>query len=385
MKRVLLLCFVLMISAVVFGQESEDDNITVTDGLQHRVPLEEVIIDDFSNFSDPYLPLSRADRDDILKARNRLRPFCVESAGRCFSPAYEGVEAANQWLAADNSVIGYVAEDGQPYAFPFRLLSFHGLINDVLAEQPILVVYCAYCNSAAVYSRTLNGETLEFGNTSTFYQSLLTMFDRQSESLWLMVNGQAIVGDRTGEQLEQLPAIITTWERWTSLHPETQVLARREGYVDYSQDLFSDYRTRLNLNRFPFPVSEELLEDERLRFGEQVVVLSDEAMSVAYPLSAVTGGVIHDTFSDDSIVVLSADEEKTAATYYAELEDGSTLDLEYEPETGNWLDTNTQSLVNINGQVISGPLQGQTLTPYLSGYMYWFAAAVIYPDIRIHE
>jgi hypothetical protein len=132
-------------------------------------------------------------------------------------------------------------------------------------------------------------------------------------------------------------------------------------------------------------VSEELLEDERLRFGEQVVVLSDEAMSVAYPLSAVTGGVIHDTFSDDSIVVLSADEEKTAATYYAELEDGSTLDLEYDPETGNWLDTNTQSLVNIYGQVISGPLQGQMLTPYPSRYMYWFAAAVIYPDICVHE
>ena len=384
MKHVLLLGLVLTLSVVVFGQEPDDD-ITVTDGLKHRVPLEAVIIHDFSNFSDPFLPLSRAARADILKARNRLRPFCMEPAESCFPPAYENADAANQWLAADNTIIGYVAEDGQPYAFPFRLLSFHGLVNDVLAGQPILVVYCGYCKSAAVYSRELNGEILEFGNTSTFYQSLLTVFDRQTESLWLMVNGEAIVGERTGEQLDQQTAIISTWERWVSLYPETEVLARREGYVDYSQDLFSDYRTRLNLNRFPFPVSEELLEDDRLRFGEQVVVVGDEAMSVAYPLSAVAEGVINGALSDDNIVVLSADEEKTIAVYYSELEDGSTLDLEFDPETGNWRDTNTQSLVNISGQVISGPLQGQTLVPYPLNTMYWFAAAVIQPDIRIHE
>ena len=76
-----------------------------------------------------------------------------------------------------------------------------------------------------MYDRTIQGKPLLFGNTSALYESDMIMFDHQSGSYWQQVNGTAIAGTLTGEQLTLLPAQTTTWDLWLEQHPQTQVLS----------------------------------------------------------------------------------------------------------------------------------------------------------------
>ena len=58
--------------------------------------------------------------------------------------------------------------NGEFRAYPLRVLLFHEIVNDVVGGVPVVVSYCAFCNSGLVFDRRLDGEVLEFGNTGTY-------------------------------------------------------------------------------------------------------------------------------------------------------------------------------------------------------------------------
>lgn len=385
--------FVVMMMLFGFGialtNHAQDTAQPTPADEQHSVPLEDIIIDDFSNFSDRFLPYSKATQEHILLAQNRSRPFCQELAASCFPPIYEAVAEANQWLKPDSLVLGYLTSQGQAYAYPFDILKFHGIVSDVIEEQPILITYCVYCNSAAIFSRALDGTILNFGNMSAYYQDIGTMYDLQTESLWLVIDGRAILGSYTDSKLEQLTATISTWALWEQTYPDTQVLARRENYVNYDQNIFTGYQTRINLGRFVFPVTAQLLADNRLQYGEQVLVVNldqpDDA--VAYPLAALGDGVKVDNLAGIDVAIFSLNSEghMLGAAYQTHLEDGTPTDLSFDSETKLWYDGLTGSVIDFSGQFISGPLASQRLIPLTSSYTYWFAAIAINPEVTVYQ
>ncbi len=109
-----------------------------------------------------------------------LRARLLDEIPPIDNPVYETRENAD-WLSDDDLILGYVAGD-QPYAYPFRILNFHEIVNDELDRIPVLVSYCPLCRSAIVYDRRVDGALLTFGNTSALYQSDLVMVDRQTSS-----------------------------------------------------------------------------------------------------------------------------------------------------------------------------------------------------------
>jgi hypothetical protein len=262
--------------------ETERVLLAGTNIAKHSTPLDQI---NFDTFNGSYVALSEATEAIILQLRDAIPP--IET------PRYENVEAADQWLRPDDIVVGYV-DGNEALAYPTRILNYHEIINEIVNDIPVLISYCPLCNSGIVYDRRLDGQVLEFGNTSALFNSDLVMYDKQTFSYWFQVGGDAIVGDLTGQRLEVLPTRFMRWEEWRQAYPASQILSRDTGFSrPYDRDPFGGLPQSLNQGRFPFPVSEDAL-DPALPAGEKVigVVINEDAR--AYPLANLTGDIVND-------------------------------------------------------------------------------------------
>ena len=91
-----------------------------------------------------------------------------------------------------------------------------------------------------MYARDIEGETLTFGVSGKLIMNALVMFDRQTETLWSQFLGEAVEGPLRGTPLEVVPAVLTRWESWRQLHPDTTALDQGGPVIDaYSGYYFS--------------------------------------------------------------------------------------------------------------------------------------------------
>ena len=121
--------------------------------------------------------------------------------------------------------------DGEARAYPLRILIWHEIVNDELAEVPVVVTYCPLCNTAITFDRRVNDAVLDFGTTGNLRHSDLVMWDRQTESWWQQITGEAIVSELTGATLEFIPSSIVSWREFSKAYPDATVLARETGHL----------------------------------------------------------------------------------------------------------------------------------------------------------
>ncbi|MDQ7037014.1 MAG: DUF3179 domain-containing (seleno)protein, partial [Anaerolineae bacterium] len=281
------------------------------------------------------------------------------------------------------NVMGYIATDGQAYAYPFNILNFHEIVNDTLAGEPVLISYCPLCNSAVIYSRVLDGQELVFGNTSALYNSDMVMYDTATDSFWFQVEGSSVVGELTGAVLTPLPSITTTWGTWKTQHPDSLVLVRPRRSTNYSRNVFAGYEDTINSGRFFFPVDAEIIGDTRLQAADTVLLIEIGEEAVAYPLQNLGDAATYDNIGGQEIVVLSLTSGSSGAAYQPITDDGTSVQLVYSD--GTWRDTNTDSTFNLSGQAVTGDLEGQTLLPIAARYTYWFAAVATAPHVVVYS
>jgi hypothetical protein len=135
-----------------------------------------------------------------------------------------------KFLVSHDRVIG-VEIAGQARAYPLKILNWHEVVNDTLGGTPIVVAYNPLCDSATVFERRQDGETLEFGVSGLVYNSNLLMYDRrpggEGESLWSQLKFQAVAGPAAERSaaLTLVPARVAYWGEWEAAHPATTVLA----------------------------------------------------------------------------------------------------------------------------------------------------------------
>ena len=79
------------------------------------------------------------------------------------------------------------------------------LVNDKIADMPVIVTFCPLCYSAIVFDRRLDGHTLGFGVSGLLRNSDMIMYDLFTESYWQQFTGEAIVGEFTGKKLIAVP------------------------------------------------------------------------------------------------------------------------------------------------------------------------------------
>jgi hypothetical protein len=311
------------------------------------------------------------------------------------APQFVSPDEAQAWLTDNEPVIALEIE-GEARAYPLQILTWHEIVNDIVADVPVAVTFCPLCNSAITFDRRLDGEVFEFGTSGLLRNSDLVMYDRTTESLWQQFTGEGIVGDLAGETLNFLPSSIVSFADFREAFPEGVVLSRDTGFNRrYGQNPYVGYD---DIGSSPFLFRGEI--DGRLAAVERVVTVSleDVGVDVAYPLSVLSEvGVINDSQAGRDLVVFHSDGTTSAldARSIAEAEDvGATgvfdpvLDgqkLTFAQDGDLIVDEETGSTWNVLGQAVDGPLAGQQLTPVVHGDHFWFSWAAFKPDTVIYS
>jgi hypothetical protein len=143
-------------------------------------------------------------------------------------PAFVDSAVASEWLADNEPVVVY-EENGDARAYPLQILIWHEIVNDTVGGRPVTVTFCPLCNTAIAFDRRLDGVTYDFGTTGNLRRSDLVMWDRQTESWWQQITGEAIVGALAGARLTPVPAAIQSFAAFRAAFPNGRVLSRETG------------------------------------------------------------------------------------------------------------------------------------------------------------
>lgn len=236
-------------------------------------------------------------------------------------PPRDGIPAINRpaFVSAGNAsnlspkdrVLGLVV-GGHARAYPIRILNWHELVNDRFGEQTVLISYCPLCGTGMAFSSNVQGQALTFGVSGLLYNSDVLFYDRQTQSLWSQLARRAVTGSMNGAALTQLPLQHTTWQRWRTEHPNTEVLSFDLGFDrDYVDSPYEGYeKTR----RLFFKVSGQRKTDYHPK--ERVLGIDIDGATKAYPfaeLRAFNRAEFGDKLHDQAITILWDEESETAS------------------------------------------------------------------------
>ena len=292
----------------------------------------------------------------------------------------------------DNESVMSVEISGDARAYPLGILISHEIVNDEVGGVPVSVTYCPLCNTAIVFDRRVDGRVLDFGTSGNLRKSDLVMWDRQTESWWQQVTGEAIVGELTGTRLTFIAAPVVSWRQFRDAFPEGKVLSRDTGFArNYDLPPYSGYDEPGNI---PFLFSGNT--DPRLKAVDRVVGVTIDTQDVAYPFTLLEQHpVINDTVNGKELAIFyaggtlspfagfgySAARVVGSTAVYEPFVDGEMLTFVVEDQI--IVDRQTGSKWNILGQAVDGPLQGSQLTPVVHGNHFWFAWAAFNPDTLV--
>lgn len=308
-------------------------------------------------------------------------------------PVFVSVDEADAWLKPQEPVILF-ALNGDARAYPIQILIWHEIVNDVVADIPVLVTFCPLCNTAIAFERTVNGQVLDFGTTGRLRFSNLVMYDRQTESWWQQATGEAIVGELTGTQLQFLPASVISWEMFKTAFPEGKVLSRETGHSrPYGENPYAGYD---DVNQRPFLYQGPEIPGKLPPMARLLTVdLNGEA--VAYPYEVLQEQrAINDTVGGQPIVVLwqPGTASPLDSTVVSEGRDVGTADaflrtvdrqvLTFVFRNGRLLDEETGSEWTVVGEAVSGPLAGKRLERVVAINHFWFSWAAFKPETRVY-
>lgn len=165
------------------------------------------------------------------------------------SPKFIEPDAAD-FLSDEDRILG-VAIDGVARAYPVRILKWHEVVNDTIADKRFSVTYCPLCGTGMVFSAKVDERDLTFAVSGLIYDNNVLLFDRETESLWSQAMGQAVSGPLKGKDLELMPVTHTTWKAWREQFPKTEVLSTDTGNPrDYSDNPYELYE-QVDLIYFP--------------------------------------------------------------------------------------------------------------------------------------
>ncbi|MEH6576258.1 MAG: DUF3179 domain-containing protein [Amphritea sp.] len=224
-------------------------------------------------------------------------------------PKFEDADQV-EWLQPDSRVLG-VVHNGIAKAYPIAILNWHEVVNDLFADEAVVITYCPLCGSGVVYRSEVAGRRLTFGVSGLLYNSDLLLYDRQTDSLWSQLHHQAISGEMKALRLMPLPSSHTSWAAWQQQYPDTKVLTRSTGYIrSYNR---SPYRGYEESPRLFFNVE---FMSRAYHPKERVLGVELDGMFKAFPFSELAKLGVSGEFEDilgDKILHIE---------YNAELRDG---------------------------------------------------------------
>jgi thiol-disulfide isomerase/thioredoxin len=346
---------------------------------------------------------------------------CIPSIDQ---PEFETPTEAQGWLKPTDLVVS-VTYNGATKAYPVKILNWHEIVNDDFNGEPLAITFCPLCNSALVFRRPIvDGKTLEFGVSGRLYKSDLVMYDRQTASFWSQIEGRAIIGPLAGQRLEYVPTEMMTWQKWQERYSIAWVLARPTVYTavggqpgrpkhtqsqeseehqamwrgqagkpqiidpsgavpsheflrDYDFDPYSWYKSD-NVNTFGTPFADERLAAKTTIWGVEL-----NGTAKAYlPEAVAQWGALNDELGGEPILVLWDSEREMIRFFSRRLAERA---LRFNYRDGQIIDTETQSLWDVDGQAQSGPLAGAQLQKLPGIPAFWFAWLAFHPHTELYR
>ncbi len=187
--------------------------IFVTNGIKHSVPLDEI--------------LSGGPPKDGIPSIDH--------------PKFISTKEADKYLKDTEPGLAFSRGRIQRF-YPYQILVWHEIVNDIVEGQRILVTYCPLCLSGFVFDPVVRGERVEFGTSGKLWKSNLVMYDRKTDSLWSQILGEAIVGEMTGTKLKLLESDLLRYGDWKKKNLDGEVLSRDTGATRfYGSNPYGDY------------------------------------------------------------------------------------------------------------------------------------------------
>ena len=318
-------------------------------------------------------------------------------------PEFIGREKGLKSFFAKEPIM-YVEINGEAKAYSLNMLSVHEIANDTLGGVPILSTFCPLCNSGVVYDRRLafNGKEylLEFEVSGMLRKSDMVMADKQTETWWQQLMGDAIVGELAGAKLKVIPSLVISVEEFFNRFPNGKILSKSAGDEEsqkyYGQNFYKNYDATDGkpYGRFFDPSS----LDQRLAPMERIVDIRSLGEFKIYSFSkAKEMGVINDEFNSKNIVVfykpgivsildkkdISQSKDIGTVTVFNSFLEGEVLTFRKEGEI--FIDNNTNSYLNITGRCYEGKLEGKELDIEPHGNHFAFAFFAFHPETKIYE
>ncbi|MAE63191.1 MAG: hypothetical protein CMJ18_02865 [Phycisphaeraceae bacterium] len=201
-------------------------------------------------------------------------------------PALTRPDTANvtdvQFMHGGDRVV-VVTAGGQTRAYPIRILNYHEVVNDMLGDVPVGVIYCPLCDSVSVVDRRLDGRTYEFGISGLLCYSNVLMYDRTDDALWSQLGLKAVSGPNAGKSLTHLDGwSLERYGDFAKRHPDATVVSTSTGHRrDYGLSPYTGYFTSDRLMFSGFEI------DDRMRNKVPVVGVKVGDVAMAFPLDQV--------------------------------------------------------------------------------------------------
>ena len=223
-------------------------------------------------------------------------------------PKFVTAEEAKSFVT--NNTLGlYIEVNIEKRWYPFNILTWHEIVNDIIEDKPLAMTFCPLCASGLVFERTIDGKVLDFGTSGMLYQSNLVMYDRQTDSLWSQILGKAIVGKLAGTELKLYSADTLLFSTVQDI-PGLKVLSTDTGYIrDYQHNPYVDYESA---NEIMFPVKNK---DNRLPSKTLVWTISVDGVLKSYVIDKVISRGEFDDIVHSHQLVISVDDKKAIHVY----------------------------------------------------------------------
>ena len=184
------------------------------------------------------------------------------------------------------------------------------------------------------------------------------MVDKETESLWSHLLGEAMRGEFKGTILETLPGTIMTWAAWKKAYPKTTVL---------------------NLDR----TAREFVKEFQETPGRFVLGLRSIKLAKAYPFETLQAErVVNDVFEEAPIVVLFDRESTGGRAFSRRLEERT---LRFVWKKGAVVDEETGSVWTMEGTCEIGPLKGKRLKEIPAIPSFAKAWSQFYPKSMVYQ
>lgn len=285
-------------------------------------------------------------------------------------PAFEPADAAASRLEPGDPVFG-LATGSEVKAYPQSILVLHEICNDVVDGTPVSVTYCPLTGTAMGFER---GDTT-FGVSGRLVNNNLIMYDRATETWWPQVLATAIPGpwneSPQARSLREFGVVWTTWERWRTEYPDTQVLSRNTGFAkNYDRDPYGSYDPRSGYYApDASPMFQPLFEDDRLQPKTVVIGARTTDGAIAFLKAELRDAkLLEGTLGGTPVV----------ATYDPALDTGYVYE---NPDDERFTYSDGRVVDETGERHAPGSLP---LEPILAFDAMWFAWSGFYPDTTLY-